>query len=242
MDYAIAVDSHTHTIASPDGYSTVNEMAVAASLVGLEALAITDHAPALAAWTPELHFLNYGKLPRELEGVRMFYGVELDIMDAEGTVDLSERALERQDVVIASYHTMCTPAGTREENTRAYLRAMANPFVNIIGHPDDGCIPIDFEQLVRGAKRTGVMIEVNESSVRTVPYRLDTAANIREILELCRRYEVSVVLGTDAHHSSAVGRFDEALRALADVEFPPELVANSSVQRYEGLLAASRTR
>ena len=137
----LVVDSHTHTLASPDGFSTVDEMAAAA-----------DHAPELINWTPMLHFMGYGKLPRELSGVRMFYGVELNIMDFDGRVDMPEDILARQHVVIASFHTMCTKAGTCEENTHAYLRAMENPYVNIIGHPDDGFIPIDFERFAGGQR------------------------------------------------------------------------------------------
>lgn len=238
----LVVDSHTHTIASPDGYSTVNEMAAAAAEAGLEGLAITDHAPELIGWTPVLHFMNYGKLPRELSGVKMFYGVELNIMDFNGRVDaIPEDVLARQHVVIASFHTMCTKAGTREENTRAFIGAMDNPYVNIIGHPDDGFIPIDFERFVRAAKERHVLIEVNNSSVRTVPYRLNTAQNIREILRLCMKYETPVVVGTDAHHTSAVGQFGEAVAALEDTGFPEELVANTSLEKYERLLAESRS-
>lgn len=236
----LVVDSHAHTLASPDGFSTVDEMAAAAARAGLEGLAITDHAPELINWTPMLHFMGYGKLPRELSGVRMFYGVELNIMDFDGRVDMPEDILARQHVVIASFHTMCTKAGACEENTRAYLRAMENPYVNIIGHPDDGFIPIDFERFVRAAKENHVLIEVNNSSVRTVPYRLNTAENIREILRLCMRYETPVVVGTDAHHTSGVGQFGEALAALEDTGFPEELVANTSLEKYERLLEESR--
>ena len=233
----LVVDSHTHTIASPDGFSTVNEMAVAARDAGLEALAITDHAPELVGYTPMLHFLGYGKLPHELCGVHMLYGVELNIMDFNGRLDLSDDVLARQDVVIASFHTMCTSAGSVEENTRAYLHAMENPYVNIIGHPDDGYIPIDFERLVSAAKEAGVLIEVNNSSVKSVPYRLNTAKNIRTILSLCKEHRVPIVVGTDAHHTSAVGDFSYALQALEDTAFPEELVANVSIERYEHLLA-----
>ena len=100
-------------------------------------------------------------LPKELYGVQMMYGVELNIMDSNGTVDLEEDILKRQDLCIASYHTMCTPAGTKEENTNAYLRVMENPYVNIIGHPEDGYIPVDFEALVEQAKKQHVLLAVS---------------------------------------------------------------------------------
>lgn len=61
-----------------------------------------------------------------------------------------------------------------------------------------------------------------------------------EILRLCMRYETPVVVGTDAHHTSGVGQFGEALAALEDTGFPEELVANTSLEKYERLLAESR--
>ncbi len=67
-----------------------------------------------------------------------------------------------------------------------------------------------------------------------------TAENIREILRLCMRYETPVVVGTDAHHTSGVGQFGEALAALEDTGFPEELVANTSLEKYERLLEESR--
>ena len=151
----LVLDTHTHTIASAHAYSTVAEMARAAADRKLELLAITDHGPALADSSHKLHFMNYHVLPGELYGVRMLYGAELNILDFEGNVDLDEEILKRQDLCIASFHTACTKAGTMEENTQAYLKAMENPYVDIIGHPEDGYIPVDFERLVKKAKEQG---------------------------------------------------------------------------------------
>lgn len=67
-----------------------------------------------------------------------------------------------------------------------------------------------------------------------------TGAFKGEILHLCMRYETPVVVGTDAHHTSGVGQFGEALADLEDTGFPEELVANTSLEKYERLLAESR--
>ena len=82
------LDTHTHTIASAHAYSTVAEMAKAAGDRGLGLLAVTDHGPALADSSHKLHFMNYHVLPKEMRGVRMLYGAELNILDFEGNVDL----------------------------------------------------------------------------------------------------------------------------------------------------------
>ncbi|MDD2958335.1 MAG: phosphatase [Lachnospiraceae bacterium] len=236
----IVADTHTHTLASAHAYSTVAELAEAAAKKHLELLAVTDHAPVLPDSPHKLHFMNYHVLPKEMYGVELLYGAELSILDQNGHVDLEEEILKRQDICIASYHTMCTPAGTMEENTQAYLSVMENPYVNVIGHPDDGYVPVDFERLVKRAKEKKVLLEVNNSSLKAAFYRLNTRENIRKMLDLCKRYEVPVSLGSDAHYSGAVGGFEEAKEVLREAEFPQELIANLDAKRLKELLALRR--
>lgn len=76
----LVVDSHTHTLASPHAYSTIMELAVTAKKNGIELLAVTDHASMLED-APPLHFMNYHVLPGELDGVKMLYGTELNILE-----------------------------------------------------------------------------------------------------------------------------------------------------------------
>lgn len=232
----LQVDSHTHTLASAHAYSTILENAHTAAEQGIKLLCITDHAPALPDSPNCFHFMNYHSLDRELYGVQMLYGVELNIMDASGTIDLPEDILKKQDVVIASYHTACTPPGSRAENTRAYLKAIENPYVQIIGHPEDGHIPVDFEALALAAKDAGVLLEVNNNSLKNAYYRLNTRENLLSLLKLCEKHGVPISTGTDAHFATAVGRFHEAEELLKEARFPEELVANTSVDKFMGLL------
>ena len=67
----------------------------------------------------------------------MLYGAEVNILDQEGKLDLDDEILESLDYVIASMHRPIFKSGTADENTRAYIKAMENPNVNIIGHCDD---------------------------------------------------------------------------------------------------------
>lgn len=231
------LDTHTHTLASAHAYSTIMENAAMAKEHGLALLCTTDHAPALSDSSPELHFMNYHVMPKTMYGVEMLYGVELNIMDFEGRVDLKEDILKRLDICIASFHTMCTKAGTIEENTRAYLKVMENPYVDIIGHPDDGYIPVDFKQLVLAAKKHHVLLEVNNASLASAYFRLNTRENMKKMLLLCKEHQVSITIASDAHIATAIGKFDCAAQLLEEVEFPEELIANLSVDRFKTLLA-----
>ncbi len=228
----ILVDPHTHTIASTHAYSTIMENAKAASERGLAVLGITDHAPDIADAPDELHFLNYHVLDRELYGVRMLYGAELNILDYKGSLDLSERLYKQMDICIASFHDLLLTPGSQKENTRAMLGAMDNPYVSILGHPEDGRIPVDFKELVLAAKAQNVFLEVNNASLKTAHFRLNTRENLITMLELCERHGVMISVGTDAHFATAVGNPDYAVSLLEEISFPEELIANCSPELF----------
>ncbi len=230
------LDTHTHTIASGHAYGTVMEMAKAASDAGLSLLAVTDHAPKMPGGPDPMYFCNFKVIPRELYGVEILMGAELNVIDYRGTVDLEEGLLKRMGLCIASLHTVCLTPGSRKENTEALLGAMENPHVHIIGHPDDGHYPLDYEALIRGAREAGVLIEVNNSSLVPGGSRTHSRENMKEILEMCRRFGQEVVVNTDSHFPVSVGKFEEAMEVLEENGFPEELVVNTDVRKLKKYL------
>ena len=173
------LDSHAHTIASGHAYNTIYEMAQTAAEKGLELLALTEHAMAMPGTCHEFYFLNLKVLPRQMFGIEVLFGTEVNIMDFEGKLDMEQGLLAQMDVVVASLHTPCIRPGTQAENTRAYLRVMENPAVNIIGHPDDGRYPVDYEELVAAAKEHHVLLELNNSSLSAKGARKNPVPNDR---------------------------------------------------------------
>lgn len=234
MSYKYVLDLHTHTVASGHAYCSLREMAKAAADKGLEVLGITEHAPKMPGTCHEFYFHNLKVVPRELYGIQLLLGSEVNIMDAEGTVDLSEKELKRMDVVIASLHVPCTKPRTRLENTQAYLNAMKNPYVNIIGHPDDGRYEIDYLALVQGAKEYGKVLELNSHSLEPDCFRKNARENDICMLKYCKEYQVPVVMGSDAHFDTLIAGFDAAIGLLEELHFPEELVLNRSVSAIRG--------
>lgn len=228
----LVLDTHTHTIASGHAYNTINEMVRAAADKGLQMLAITEHAPGMPGSCHEFYFHNLRALHREKYGVKLLFGCELNLIDLEGNVDLPEFPLNQIDLGIASMHPPCLKSGTVEENTRAYCRVMENPWIDIIGHPDDSRFPVDYEKLVLAAKENHVLLELNNSSLKPNGFRQDSRENDRKMLQLCRKYQVPIVVGSDAHVEEDVGNFTHALDLLAEVDFPEQLVVNTSVDRF----------
>ena len=226
------LDVHTHSIVSGHAYSSIQEMAMAASEKGLQILGITEHAPALPGACDPIYFRNLHVVPREMYGVRLLLGAELNILDTKGTLDLDENYYRILDLRIAGIHSLCWKGGNREENTYAMLQAIRNPWTQIISHPGDGTAQLDFEPIVLAAKETRTLLEINSSSMDPVRHKEEARDNNLEILRLCRRYEVPIILGSDAHISFSVADYRYALPLLAETDFPEALVINDKPEWF----------
>ena len=231
------LDTHTHTLASVHAYSTIQEMAVAASEKGLALLGISEHGPAMEGTCNEIYYRNLKVIPDTIHGVEMLFGTESNIIDFDGNVDISTRSFDCLDYGIASMHINCITPGSKEENTRACLCAMENPYINILGHPDDSRFELDYPEIVRYAKETSTLLEVNNSSLSPETFRYNTRNNYYEMLTLCAKHQVPIIVNSDAHISYDVGNFTYAMEVLEELHFPEELVANVSVDRYKNLLS-----
>jgi putative hydrolase len=226
------LDVHTHSIVSGHAYSSIQEMAVAASEKGLKILGITEHAPELPGACDPIYFRNLHVVPREMYGVRLLLGAELNILDTKGTLDLDEDYYRILDLRIAGIHSLCWKGGTRKENTHAMLQAIRNPWTQIISHPGDGTALLDFEPIVLAAKETRTLLEINSSSMDPVRHKKEARENNLEILRLCRHYEVPIILGSDAHISFSVADYRYALPLLAETDFPEALVINDKPEWF----------
>lgn len=230
------MDLHTHTLASGHAYSTILEMAQAARDKGLQLLAMTEHGPAMRGSCQHTYFENIKVIPRERYGVQTLFGVELNILDPEGHVDIEERLLPAMDICVASLHIPCYAPRGMEENTNAYIRAMENPYVNIIGHPDDPRYPIDLKAVVEAAKENHVILEMNNSSLAPTSFRKATKEGYLEFLELCQSYDQPIIMDSDAHVDIDVGNHCYVAEILEEAQFPEHLIMNTDVEKVKPYL------
>ncbi|MDD3218477.1 MAG: phosphatase [Lachnospiraceae bacterium] len=233
------LDVHTHTLASGHAYSTMNEMIAAAQKNGLELLGITEHGIAMPGTCMEYYFMNSRIIDRHAYPVELMIGTELNIMDEDGNVDMGPEILHLMDLCIASMHIPCYKPGTREANTRSYIKAMKNPYINIIGHPDDARYPIDYKELAYAAKENHVLLELNNSSLSPKSSRKGAADNYRTLLTYCKEYETPVIINSDAHIDYLVGSHEEMHQLLAEENFPEYLVINQSIAEFKKYLGTS---
>ncbi|MBI2441631.1 MAG: DNA polymerase/3'-5' exonuclease PolX [Lentisphaerae bacterium] len=192
-------DLHAHSRAT-DGQSTIAELAATAQKRGYEYLAITDHSKHLSM----VHGLNTTRLRQQIReidrlnekfhGFRILKSTEVDILES-GELDLSDDILRELDLVVGAVHHIFTLS--RAKQTERIIRAMDNPYFNILAHPSGRLIgereayEVDLERLLAAARERGCFLELNSH-----PQRLDlNDAYCRMAKEL----GVKVAIATDAH-------------------------------------------
>jgi len=234
-------DVHMHTDAT-DGRNTIREMAEAGMARGYEYIAITDHSKNLAM-TNGLddqraleHVHRIREVDAEMQGrIRVLPGIEVDIL-ADGAIDLSNEVLAQMDVVIASVHSLFSQP--QEQMTERVVRAIENPYVHILGHPTGRLLlrrdpyAIDLPTVLRRAAELGVAVEHN-----AYPDRLDLCDRD---LRLAKELGCRIVINTDAHHTSHLGKIGYGIRQLRRAWLEKQDVLNTVGAR--DFLGALRAR
>ena len=198
-------DLHMHTTAT-DGRADAETMALAARAAGLEYVAITDHsrAIAMANGLDEARTLEHARAIRELnarlDGITVLAGIECDIR-ADGSMDLADDCLAELDVVIASVHSAFNQDA--EQMTDRLLRALACPWVDVLGHPTGRLIlkrepyRFDAERVFTAAAAAGVALEINSQIDRL---------DLDEVhARLARERGARLIIDSDAHSPAGLG-------------------------------------
>lgn len=192
-------DLHAHTNWS-DGQQTLQEMVAAAQTEGLEYFAITDHSVSsiVANGLDQKRLLDQVKQIRELnaaiDGITVLAGSEVDIRRS-GDLDFRDEILAQLDIVVASVHSNFNL--TEAEMTKRIIRAIENPFVNIIGHPTGRMLgyrpmyPLNISAIIEAAAENNTVLEINGS-----PNRLDLDSRY---VRQAKAAGVRLAVNTDAH-------------------------------------------
>lgn len=219
-------DLHMHTTAS-DGRNTLKEMADAAKARGYSYIAITDHSQSLKITNGLTerrllaHIKAIDKLNAKLRGFTILKSAEVDILE-DGSLDYSDDMLKELDLTICSIHSRF--ALNREQQTARIMRAMDNPYFNILGHATGRLLlkregyEIDFERILKHARANSCFFEINSS-----PDRLDLSD---ENAKLVKDGGDMLAVNTDAHSIRELDFMEAGIRQARRAWLEPADVLN----------------
>jgi putative hydrolase len=221
----LTVDFHSHTFFSKCGLHSIVEMLTEAKARGLVALAITDHGPVLGGGPPTTF---WDRLSDPVSGIRLLKGLECNIVSDNGVIDFPQKMLAYADIVLLGLHPHLPGGKTAGHNTDLLVAALeANPFVDIVTHPEDVSYPVDFDVLAAFAKERGIALECNNSKVlnkRVSPERM------LEFLGACKRAGCRVAVNSDAHALGEVGLDDSVRPLLRRAGIDSRLIVNQTAE------------
>lgn len=231
-------DLHCHTRAT-DGKNNLKQMADAALQLGYDYLSINDHSKHVSI----AHGLNkkrlleqireIDKLNEKLDRIVILKSVEVDILE-DGSLDLPDSVLKQLDFTVCAVHYKFDLS--RNKQTSRILRAMDNPYFNILAHPTGRLInerepySVDLDKLMQASLDNGCFLEVNAQ-----PERMDLTD---DACKLAKDIGVKVAISTDAHRAGDLElmRFgvDQARRGWVEKD---DVINTQPLKKLKALLA-----
>ena len=236
-------DYHTHTLYSRHnhGKGTVLENAQIARQKGLYEIAITDHGFKHSRYglkQKNIDFLRADiKKAKKETGINILYGIEANLIGADGTIDLPRDLESQMDIVLMGYHKMAYSKSIQDwwklhilnsasqylhfskkriqQNTDAYLRALDKNNIDVITHLGYG-VPVDPVQIASLAKQTNTYIELNGKRMFFTPEEMERLIMIK----------TKFLINSDAHTPTRVGECNLPLNFVIKHEIPKEAIYN----------------
>jgi putative hydrolase len=181
-------------------------MAEAAGKKGIKVLGITEHGPETLGSAKEVYFECLDRVPKKLYGVKLLFGVELNIINEQGGVDLSEATLKRLDFT-SGFHFARSYKGDKESRTAAVVEAIKNPYVSVIVHSYYRPIDTDIEKIAQIACDKNKLMEISlthfDNSWKTL--QGERLERLKKMLKIIKNNNFKVLLGSDAHVVTEIG-------------------------------------
>lgn len=231
----LKADYHIHSTYSKHnhGKSTIEEIVQRSIEMGLKEIAVTDHGPG--------HFL-YGikrdniikakneitELRKKYPNIKILFGVEANIINHSGDIDIDDDMIELFDIILCGYHIgvlfsslydlwnfffmniICRLSKSLtkkqiEKNTSAVVNALNKNKIYILTHPGDK-IPVDMDKVAYAAQKNKTLLEISNHH---------SHLNTEEI-KVAAKYEVSFVINSDSHIKDNIGGFENGLKAAKE--------------------------
>jgi len=223
----LKADLHIHSIASGHALNTVYEIVREAKEKGMGLIGIVEHGPSMEGAPHEGYFWVSDQLD-ELYGVRVLLGIEANILNERGGIDLGGELLARQKIVIAGLHSK-TPYKTNnlENNTRALISTMQNPLVKIISHPYRTDFPVDIERIFQEAYKTNTLLEINNQVFALQSSQNGFLETYKRLIDLSKRYGHPLIAGSDAHVAKKIGEDSSIVAAYGQIGLTSDMLLNN---------------
>ena len=229
---------HSHSKYSGDGKATMEEMVLEARRLGYTKYGISDHG--YRHYGYGVKYKDYPKMREEIDklnekyqDIEIFLGVEANILDDKGNIDVDDYILKYVHYVLAGYHFGSMPPNMRglrnhisnrtkiqkskeiQYNTNGLINAMKNNNILIITHPGDKG-EIDTRAVAEVAAKTNTALEINAHHPNL---------SLKQLMEV-KTLDVKFAVGSDAHKPEHLKLITQAIERAEMAGIQPDRIIN----------------
>jgi putative hydrolase len=241
--YRMTYDIHTHTTFS-HGKGTIEDNVKEAVAKGLTTIGISDHGPGHLTYGVKRK--KFSLMRKEIQRLEPIYpqinillGVEANIINPSGKLDIHNEEWDYFDYVIAGYHygilgekplhaikihtiNYCSSRWVKNReikqkriNTDLVVKALYENNIKVLTHPGDKG-QFDLLEIAKACVATNTLMEISNWH----------EAPLVEGLKECAKTDVSFIISSDAHLPKRVGTFSKGLQRAFEAGIDPERIVN----------------
>lgn len=226
----LKIDLHIHTTASKHAHNTILEYINQAKKLKMKVIGISDHGPEnFSTLADELYIREMKRMPDVIDGIRVLKGVEANISNRRGEIDLSEKTINRIDYVMAGMHRgSAYKDGGRAVNTKSMINMIRSGKVHIITHPfNTKTFKLDMIKVSRAACDHGVLLEVNLSYFYEEDMIPELLENLKTMIRVARENKKKVIVNSDAHNIWELGDDSNLKKYKKQIGLTDDLIINN---------------
>lgn len=235
----ILADYHTHTIYS-HGKGTIEDNVKVAIEKNIKTIGISDHGYKHIAYGVKYDSIakmreEIDKLNEKYKEIEILLGMECNILDDKGNIDLDDKIEGMLDYTMAGYHFGSKPTciksaldhafnylkfknWCKDYNTNAVVNAIKNNNLFIVTHPGDkGDVYI--EEVAKAAISKNTFLEINSHH---------GYLNVDQLNKI-KNTGVEFVIGSDAHRPEHIGNFEKAIKIAEEAKLDFNLIKNIKI-------------
>lgn len=219
------VDLHTHSINSGHAFHTIDELIKTAKKRNIQYLGITEHGSSMAGTSHLGYFEMLPEFPKRVNGVNVYMGVEANILNTDGLIDIPVETQNKLNLIIVGLHKQ-TPYVTNNKtaNTQAIISAIEANKVHIISHPINMSFEIDLYDVVTCAIKNNVLIELNNRTFQSLTNKM--IAEYRNMILHLKSHNFPIVLNSDAHMTYDIGNIKNILKLFSELNLDEKMILN----------------
>lgn len=242
-------DLHIHTVASLHAYSTISEIINACKKTNYKYIAITDHLFQLddpIQRKNETARIEYLSDRMRYEDIFVIGGAEINLNQKVIDIKKFKRAQCWLPIGLHSWFVDFSKINL-DDIFNMFKESAENQECTGFAHIERELYKVNpkfsetteetkkfFDKIIKLAKDNNIPLELNETSFVFREHNPKT--HIYYWLNIAKDLKAEIYLGSDSHYHKEIGHFENCLKALNEINYPPELIINLNEKKLDKIV------